>query len=814
MVALRLHPGRIARIDAAVDAALDCPAFDDAVRRIRRELIDPIDSFGYSRPTTSSLQSAAERQALPELPGSEKLLVSEGRFVRPHIAAACKLTSPFSAQGSLRQARPDLRAAAKWVSSFAMHSNPGADVCDSRQRKLGIFGDVRDSLASVDAELDRLSTPQAKALQGAGTSKALIAAAMRAAGIPDVKFVHGQVRGFDTVGDVEDSGLFRVCERTAKLSFTSLHHPRHNEQVASSLSRTAAHAHARGVHRGDWHDWERLKGITAKTHAEVASGLMQGPFTSAQIDDKLGAGAWRCLLRFGVEQGFQSDGVTPKVRCCDNAKSSHTNDCITSHETIAVEDAAFPMLVAGLFAEYLPHLTPLQHSTDDVESAYRRMAAAHPEATVVAQFNTEANTVSYYTMNGFNFGISSAVLHFNRHSQNMSMLAKRFFGVCNAAFFDDYDITEPTYTGASGKQVLRQLHVWLGIPLATGDKDVAAAASNPFLGVISDLTRFPLGEAFMRSKPSRIAKLLSAIEHFLESREEPPDPLSLFGKLEFTASSAGYHRLGRAALSTLREWHRESRRRGASPDGTLPVEVLEALRFFHAVLPVLPARRFTFGACAATLPPIVVYTDAMYEPGSAVPARIGVAIYDPADPDLAPSRGEDPSIWRHCSAAVPADLIAKLRPRKQQIGPLETLGALVCYLSRPEQFRNRQVIHFIDNTGALFSMAKGYTKVVDAARMVHVFHSLCAAIDAQVWFEFVPSGANLADQPSRDELELLHELGSTPFKARWPEMDASWEKAFTQIFREFGTKPSQAEKRARRAVADAVSADRAKRARS
>jgi hypothetical protein len=116
------------------------------------------------------------------------------------------------------------------------------------------------------------------------------------------------------------------------------------------------------------------------------------------------------------------------------------------------------MLAASLFDEYLPYPMPLQHSTDDVESAYRRMAAAHPEATVVAQFNTEANTVSYYTMDGFNFGISSAVLHFNRHSQNMSMLAKRFFGVCNAAFFDDYDVTEPTFTGASGKQVLRRAH--------------------------------------------------------------------------------------------------------------------------------------------------------------------------------------------------------------------------------------------------------------------------------------------------------------------------------------------------------------------
>ena len=114
MVALRLHPGRIARIDAAVDAALDCPAFDDAVRRLRLELIDPIDSFGYSRPATSSLQSAAERQAMPELPGSEKLLVSEDKFVRPHIAAACKLLRhrfpPKAAFGRLDQICVRLRS--------------------------------------------------------------------------------------------------------------------------------------------------------------------------------------------------------------------------------------------------------------------------------------------------------------------------------------------------------------------------------------------------------------------------------------------------------------------------------------------------------------------------------------------------------------------------------------------------------------------------------------------------------------------------------------------------------------------------------
>jgi len=45
-------------------------------------------------------------------------------------------------------------------------------------------------------------------------------------------------------------------------------------------------------------------------------------------------------------------------------------------------------------------------------------------------------------------------------------------------------------------------------------------------------------------------------------------------------------------------------------------------------------------------------------------------------------------------------------------------------------------------------------------------------------------------------------------------MDASWASTFTRIFEEFGAKPNKAEKRARREVAEAISSDRAKRARN
>jgi hypothetical protein len=797
-------------INVLVEEALAAPEFAHAVQRLRGELVHPTMSHGYERPRTSSLQSAVERQQMPALPGSEDLLVAERQFIRPHIEAALKLESPFARAGGLRCARPDLRAAARWSSSFkGSKAARSSAIQAERGRRLRVFGEISQSLANVDAKLQSLQTIEARGVQSKGASMALYAAAIRAAGIPDVGFTADQVHGFPCIGDVPDSGLFRTKERAAEKNFSKLFHPKHNSQVASSLRRAAARATLPGREPERW----TLEVITRKTREEVKAGVAFGPFTADEIDAKFGAGCWRCLHRFGVEQGFEADGVTIKIRPCDNGRTGLHNACMGSHETIAVEDAAFPMLAADLFAEFAEldgePRPAMQHSTDDVDRAYRRMAAMHPEATVVALFDTEVGDVRYYTMNGFPFGLASAVLAFNRHSQVTAMIARRFFGVCTAAFFDDYSIAEPVYAGATGKRVLRKLHGWLGVPLAEGAKDVAGEASNPFLGVVSDLSRFVQGEAFLRSKPSRVAKLVTAIEGFLETRDIKGDPLSLFGKLEYTTNSAGYYRLGRAALSALREWHKETRDKGVG-EGCLPPLALEALDFFRSALPNLPPRRFTFGERRDRLPHITVYTDAMYESSAAVPGRVGIAIFDPT---LVGSK-EAPSGWLHSSAAVPAWLLAKLTPRKQQIGPLETLGALLPYLSLPTRFRDREVVAFIDNSGALFNLSSGNSRAVDTARLVHVFHCLCAALQTQVWFEFVPSGANLADEPSRDEFGLLHEMGSTWFDVVWPDMESSWAGVFESILDEFGKKPTGGEKRVRAEVGAEIARERAKLARA
>ena len=69
------------------------------------------------------------------------------------------------------------------------------------------------------------------------------------------------------------------------------------------------------------------------------------------------------------------------------------------------------------------------------------------------------------------------------------------------------------------------------------------------------------------------------------------------------------------------------------------------------------------------------------------------------------------------------------------------------------------MIHWIDNQSAEAALCKGYSRVVDSARLVHMFHAWAAAAQASVWFEFVPTDQNVADDPSRDM-----SLANLPFR--------------------------------------------------
>ena len=128
--------------------------------------------------------------------------------------------------------------------------------------------------------------------------------------------------------------------------------------------------------------------------------------------------------------------------------------------------------------------------------------------------------------------------------------------------------------------------------------------------------------------------------------------------------------------------------------------------------------------------------------------------------------------YEHAYGVADEDIINKFKARKQYIGQLELYAALAAYTTFKDELQGRKVVHWIDNTSALASLIKGYSSKPDSAQIVHAFHSFNLGLKCKVWFEYVNTKANIADEPSRKEFGLLNELGSKPKPIVLPELAA------------------------------------------
>jgi hypothetical protein len=95
------------------------------------------------------------------------------------------------------------------------------------------------------------------------------------------------------------------------------------------------------------------------------------------------------------------------------------------------------------------------------------------------------------------------------------------------------------------------------------------------------------------------------------------------------------------------------------------------------------------------------------------------------------------------------------------VGQLELLAAIAVYYSLADVLRGRQVVHYIDNSGAMAILVKDYSSDLDSAQLVNTFYALTSALEVDVWFDYVKSAANIADWPSRGQVEFAHEVNAT-----------------------------------------------------
>lgn len=369
--------------------------------------------------------------------------------------------------------------------------------------------------------------------------------------------------------------------------------------------------------------------------------------------------------------------------------------------------------------------------------------------------------MAFFRLQGFNFGLRSAVIAFNRAAEFDTRAAVRVLQICVEHYFDDFAICEPSFA-RGGQDLLVRFGELLGLPFSAA-KSQKMALKATFLGVEHDFTTFArTGELRCSVSEVRLASLVDTMGQVLSrcSFAGVISPDTLLGKLQIVLQWAAY-RFGRAAMQPL-----FAHSHGADEQcGTISLAVRAALVFLVTMLPAL--QPWVFRTRRAARPPVLVWSDAAWEIDSVTPAMMGFVM-------CVPAHGSSPERWWHSSLVVPTAFMEAFNARTQYIGQLELLAAVAVYYSLPAIMVDAHVLHFVDNTSALFGVLKGYSSVSDSARIVHAFWAMATGLRCAVWFEYVQSAANIADLPSRGDTTFVTDtLKSTACATGMPPI-ADW----------------------------------------
>jgi len=166
---------------------------------------------------------------------------------------------------------------------------------------------------------------------------------------------------------------------------------------------------------------------------------------------------------------------------------------------------------------------------------------------------------------------------------------------------------------------------------------------------------------------------------------------------------------------------------------------LKDMQFFLNIIlekGMRPSRKITLGAPAR--PHVLIWTDACDDNEY---RRLGLVSVDTDDSSP------------HCmmSADVcPPWLLSTFKAQcSWVIWVLIMLAGLCGLLTLGQEERGRRVYFFCDNMAACSSMITGYSSSKTMARVSALFHLFVAALDIDLWVEWVNTDANIADLSSR-----------------------------------------------------------------
>ena len=651
------------------------------------------------------------------------------------LSCASELQHPFDSQHCVPDAvkRNIFRRLTEGPSAFA----------EDRFRLYNKLNQMEKELRYEEARLHSTLPDHAREVVK-GKNLLLWAKLLEETSFPD-KGVFELMKGVDLVGKPDKSPLFETKEVPAKSSEALL---------LESAKWRRERLKSRDPHKGDAEATQQLWECTLK---DRDNGFLCGPFYDEEsVKEHLGVDEFVCSRRFVIEQG------TPeklKLRPIDNYKEGGVNEAYHSLEKLALFDTDWMLAMATYIARVSDsascieivlstgetlrgELHPFwrerkpvwQGRTLDLEKAYRQvpLSTGSLKLGVVMVTNPESGRPVFFVAQSLPFGASSSVFSFNRLSRSILHLSWTLVGMISGCFYDDFPLleidTSAKLTTESFEHLLRRIG-WK----YSCDPDKYKGFEDTFdlLGIRLTAKDIADGVVTLQNKASGLDKMKDAFIRFgLSGQWNLREVQSLQGQVNFAlgfASGRALKMLQRALGSFIRE-----------PEVRTAADLRALCEFGIKLLENCKPRVF---GCRGPERPVLIFTDAAYEKGV---ASYGVVHVDPFTSSRLVGGGK----------IAPALVdFWKLDSPDQVIGQAEAFAVVLARRALSRFITGRRVLYFVDNEGAREVLIKGSSKSRTLLLLGSIFFEMENKDQSLTWLERVPSASNIADAPSRGEID-------------------------------------------------------------
>ncbi|CAE8585047.1 unnamed protein product [Polarella glacialis] len=640
--------------------------------------------------------------------GSLPQLLPFGLSAEEHFQQALKLSrgkTPLERQPPLEE---DLRFAASIMVANQNHLR------DLRQAAILTITTLSKKLEPLSDQLRTLQPPSVASVSS-DMHLALVAALIMVMQWKDTRLCFEFCFGFKVLGNIPNCGVYAPANVP----------PLDEKKILQGSWERAMRLRKR-VKPGE-HDVL----LTKATLKDVAQGFADSPVTWEQFLNVHKPGTFRLIKRFPVTQS------TGKVRPCDDGDGGEHTALTADDNKLELCDATQPAThiraVQNAASEQNVVLTSgvhdLQTGGEDWPDAYR-YTPFRPEQrlmAVVIFWHAEWQCPALCIYRGLLFGLSGAVIAFNRFSKFVQHMGRRLLFILLSMYFDDASLQDWTSSRESAQSCLSQLVSLLGRPWAPAKRQEMASTGD-FLGLTHDLGRAAEGVVSFWPRQTLLLKLNTMmVDAWLANFFPPGLAAKMFGMWNFLETGLfGY--LGRAGLTHLRLRQHKDRPPYEFNDG-----LAKLCQMLSALLSIQPKRTIR-----------IKWTDRN---------RFLAASDAAADESSAPTGGfllvfhPGPRL-----AAVPdltAELADCLDPGVQKIAQWELMQVMIALITYPEWFRNRAGFWFIDNINGLIAFVKGRSGVPDLDHLAMVTHCLLFSLNCTMYWEHVQSDANWSDAISR-----------------------------------------------------------------